>query len=311
MFDSHQAGWLVITWMSVVGAVIGSFLNVVVYRLPLGMSLIEPPSHCPKCKHTIRWYDNVPVLGWFLRRGRCRDCGSPISIRYPIVEAITALIFALMTSYEYLAEGRNLPKRMIEVAPYVFQTGLSPGEVFAVYLFHLLLLCTLLCAALIEIDNQRSPLKLFLPALVVGLAAPVFWPWLRAMPWRVLPPAFAWSVRPYPLMGAADGLIGLAAGGAIGGLLWALARLRTLPGRKNGNVSFSPPTGLLLALSSVGLFLGWQAVVGLAAAALAVSTMNWLLRCVFRRWWQIPATVWLLTFTLFGILFWVRIVTLS
>jgi hypothetical protein len=124
-------------------------------------------------------------------------------------------------------------------------------------------------------------------------------------------------------MGAVDGLIGLAAGAAIGGLLCSLARwagtvpifvatkLRMVPGHKNGTVPFSPPTGLFWALSSVGLFLGWQAAVALAAAALAVSAVNWLLRRVLRHLWQIPATVWLLTATLFGILFWVRIATLS
>jgi leader peptidase (prepilin peptidase) / N-methyltransferase len=298
MFDSTQA-WIVITWMSVIGAVIGSFLNVVVYRLPLGISLVEPSSHCPKCKHPIRWYDNVPVLGWLWLRGRCRDCGNPISIRYPVVEAITALIFGLIANYEYVADGRNLPRRMIEVAPYVFQTGLNGQELFAEYLFHLMLLCTLLCAALMEIDGQRPPLKLFFPAAIVGLVAPIAWPWLRPMPWQVLPPASAWSVHPHMLIGAVDGLVGLAAGAAIGGVLYALSR-----GPRK-------PMGLLLALSTTGLFLGWQAVAALAVAALAVSTVNWLLRRVLRRMWQIPATVWLLTGTVIGILFWVRIATLS
>jgi leader peptidase (prepilin peptidase)/N-methyltransferase len=327
MLDPHQANWIVITWMSVIGAVIGSFLNVVVYRLPLGMSLIEPPSHCPKCKHLIRWFDNVPVFGWIMRWGRCRDCGNPISLRYPIVEAITALIFGLLTSYEFLAEGRNLPQRLIEVAPNISQSGLNPQNLLDVYeslgicLFHLLLLCTLLCAALIEIDDQRPPLKLFLPALLVGLAAPVWWPWLRPMPWQVLPPTRALSVNPYLLMGAIDGLIGWAAGAALGGLLWGLvhfsARSQILarePGAENMDLSPSAaqkPLGMFFALSSVGLFLGWQAVLALAVAALAVYAVNWLFRRVLRHAWQLPATVWLLTFTLLGILFWARIATLS
>jgi prepilin signal peptidase PulO-like enzyme (type II secretory pathway) len=220
-------------------------------------------------------------------------------MRYPIVEAITALIFGLLTSYEYLAEGRNLPRRLIEVAPNVSQTGLNGQELFAVFLFHLLLLCTLLCAALIEIDGQRPPLKLFLPALLVGLAAPLWWPALRPMPWQVLPPTPALTGHPYTLMGAVDGLIGLAAGAAIGGLLCWAAR------------GPQKPMGMFLGLSSVGLFLGWQAVLALAVAALAVCAVNWLLRRVLRHVWQVPATVWLLTFTLLGILFWVRIATLS
>ena len=90
------AYYLIAAWLFVLGATIGSFLNVVVHRLPLGMSLIEPGSHCPACKHPIRWHDNVPILGWIMLGGRCRDCGSPIAIRYPLVEAITAAMFLVL-----------------------------------------------------------------------------------------------------------------------------------------------------------------------------------------------------------------------
>ncbi|MEA2146241.1 MAG: leader peptidase (prepilin peptidase) / N-methyltransferase, partial [Solirubrobacteraceae bacterium] len=75
-----------------VGAAIGSFLNVVIYRLPRGESLVHPASHCPGCEHAIRPYDNVPVLAWLWLRGRCRDCRIKISARYPGVEALTAAL---------------------------------------------------------------------------------------------------------------------------------------------------------------------------------------------------------------------------
>ena len=84
---------LLAVWLFALGGATGSFLNVVVYRLPLGLSLIAPASHCPACKHPIRWFDNVPILAWFLLGGRCRDCGMEISPRYPLVEALTASIF--------------------------------------------------------------------------------------------------------------------------------------------------------------------------------------------------------------------------
>jgi leader peptidase (prepilin peptidase)/N-methyltransferase len=77
-----------------IGLLIGSFLNVVAYRVPAGISVLRPPSSCPSCKHEIRPRDNVPVIGWILLRGRCRDCGAPISVRYPLVEAATAGLFA-------------------------------------------------------------------------------------------------------------------------------------------------------------------------------------------------------------------------
>src|SRR3712207_427612 len=77
----------------VTGLLIGSFLNVVAHRLPLGASLVKPRSACPGCGTPVRPYDNVPVLSWLLLRGRCRDCDAPISVRYPLVEAGTALLW--------------------------------------------------------------------------------------------------------------------------------------------------------------------------------------------------------------------------
>ena len=78
----------------VLGAVVGSFLNVVIYRLPLGLSVNEPRrSFCPHCRAPIRWYHNLPILGWLLLRGRCADCGARIAVRYPAVEALTGLLF--------------------------------------------------------------------------------------------------------------------------------------------------------------------------------------------------------------------------
>lgn len=81
---------------ALVGSTIGSFLNVVIHRLPREESLSFPPSHCPRCRARIRWRDNLPVLGWLLLRGRCRDCREPISWRYPLVEALAAVLAAAL-----------------------------------------------------------------------------------------------------------------------------------------------------------------------------------------------------------------------
>ncbi len=75
------------------GAIVGSFLNVVVYRLPAGLSVVTPGSHCPACRRPIRWFDNVPIFAWLWLRGRCRDCAAPIAMRYPMVEFSTAVLF--------------------------------------------------------------------------------------------------------------------------------------------------------------------------------------------------------------------------
>ena len=154
-----EAAWLIVVWLIVVGAAVGSFLNVVVYRLPLGISLVHPPSHCPKCGKRIPWYDNVPVLGWIMLRGRCRQCHNPISMRYPVVEAITAAMFGAVA--------------VVEMARF------DMSEFYAIYPYHLLLLCTLLCAGLIEYDGHQPPVRLFVPAVVVGMTVILLWPALR------------------------------------------------------------------------------------------------------------------------------------
>src|SRR5712692_2909836 len=78
--------------MAVLGAMIGSFLNVVIYRLPREQSIVFPNSKCPSCRKAIRAYDNIPIVSFLILRGRCRSCGARISARYPAVEALTALL---------------------------------------------------------------------------------------------------------------------------------------------------------------------------------------------------------------------------
>lgn len=89
---------IVIIAASVLGLAVGSFLNVVVYRVPAGKSVVRPPSACPSCGTEIRPRDNIPVLSWLLLRGHCRDCGATISARYPAIEALTALVFGLVAA---------------------------------------------------------------------------------------------------------------------------------------------------------------------------------------------------------------------
>lgn len=86
------------------GGAMGSFLNVVIYRLPLGKSLIRPPSHCPECEKNIRWYDNIPIISYIILKGECRDCTASIPIRYLVVESITAFVYL----YSYIRFGISL-----------------------------------------------------------------------------------------------------------------------------------------------------------------------------------------------------------
>jgi leader peptidase (prepilin peptidase)/N-methyltransferase len=126
-----------------VGLIFGSFLNVVVHRVPRGESVVSPPSACPGCGNRIRPRDNVPVLGWLLLRGRCRDCQQPISVRYPLVELGTGLLFAVVS----------------------LRFGFDP--VLPAYLY---LAAVGLALALIDLDCRRLPDVLTLPSYPVAIA---------------------------------------------------------------------------------------------------------------------------------------------
>jgi leader peptidase (prepilin peptidase) / N-methyltransferase len=129
---------------AVFGAVIGSFLNVVIHRLPLGESLVSPGSHCPHCDRPVRTRDNVPVLSWLLLRGRCRDCGAPISPRYPAVEALTAASFAAVVAV------RGFDDDLWLELPFV---------------------ACLIALAGIDLDHRLLPNKIVYPMAVWGIAA--------------------------------------------------------------------------------------------------------------------------------------------
>lgn len=103
MIDVFSDAWIVSALAGLVGLMIGSFLNVCTLRWPEDESVVFPGSHCPKCGEPIRWYDNVPVLGYVLLRGRCWACREPISLQYPLVELATGLVWTGMFSYAGLS----------------------------------------------------------------------------------------------------------------------------------------------------------------------------------------------------------------
>ena len=129
---------------AIVGACIGSFLNVVIHRLPLGESLVHPRSRCPQCGTEISSLDNIPVLSWLLLRGRCRHCGAGISPRYPAVELLTAVVFAAVVAV------RGADDDLLLELPFV---------------------ASLIALAGIDLEHQLLPNKIVYPLAVWGLVA--------------------------------------------------------------------------------------------------------------------------------------------
>lgn len=148
------------------GLVYGSFLNVVVHRLPLEQSLVRPRSRCPRCKKPIAWHDNIPVLSWLALRGRCRHCAKKISIRYPLVELTMGLLSA------------GLAWRWIDEPAWIFASVLACGALLAV--------------ALIDWDTFLIPDELSLGLVVLGLALSPWNPYFSCGSWLT---ALWWSFR--------------------------------------------------------------------------------------------------------------------
>lgn len=290
---------VVVIWMAAIGACIGSFLNVVVYRLPHGKSVVYPPSQCPRCGHAIRGYDNVPVISWLVLRGRCRDCQAPISPRYPAVEATTALLFALIAAREILARGQNLPSAAVQAA--------TTAEIWGTGIYHLFLLCALLCVSLIESDGNCVPLRLTATTVFVGLIAPAVAPILRPATWAG---AVSADAAPGPIAALATGLVGFSAAVVAGSLAWPAARpvTRHARGPIAGLARGSPErTTTVLVAGFVGAFMGWQAIMVIACIATLLHQIVGWTQYVRGRGPFTPWSTWLAVTTLGYILQWRRL----
>ena len=194
------------------GLIIGSFLNVVAYRLPRGESLVRPGSHCTSCGEEVRPYDNVPVLSWLLLRGRCRHCGERISPRYPLVELLTGLLFAAVVLV------RGLDAKLALELPFV---------------------AMLVAVAAIDVDHRIVPNKVLAPMAAYGVvAAAVVEP--HALPAALIAGAGAFTflllaALAYPAgMGMGDvklaGVMGLYLGAAVAPALFAAFLLGSVVG---------------------------------------------------------------------------------
>ena len=212
-------------FMAMLGAIIGSFLNVVIHRIPREQSIVFPASTCPKCRVAIKFYDNIPIVSYLILRGRCRACGAAISARYPTVEALTAVLFAAVTWHD----------------------GLS----FALA-FDLAFAASMLALIFIDAEHMILPNAITYPGIIFALLTRVAVPYLAGpshfddLPQLItfFPALPVWLVS---IIGAAIGaLVG-------GGSLWLMGfmweKLRGVEAMGFGDVKM---------MLMVGAFLGWR-----------------------------------------------------
>jgi len=247
---------------ALLGLVFGSFFNVVIWRVPLRKSISSPPSHCPRCQKPIRPYDNIPVLSWLLLRGRCRDCGRPISLRYPLIEALTGLLF--VAAYARFGLSLLTVKAIVFVSFLVITAFIDLGHQIIPFGFSV----TGLCIGLLgSIAAPPPSLSRAIAAAALG-AGFIFFAWLL---WRyVLAGLFrrlgvdqkegmGFGDLPYTAMiGAFVGLKGLVvalAAAVVFGVVIGLIARSAGRNRRGQPIPFGP----FLALGALaGLFFGPQ-----------------------------------------------------
>ncbi len=255
---------IVVVLLGVFGALIGSFLNVVVYRVPLKRSVVSPPSACATCGARIRAYDNIPIVSWLVLRGRCRDCGSRISVRYPLVELGGAAFFVAVA---------------LLLVPRISAAATAPALVAAILalIAFLYLAAISLALALIDLDVHRLPNVIVLPAYIVGVV--------------LLGAASVLSGDDGALLSALIGCVAL-------GLVYLGLSLVVPGGMGFGDVKLAGVLGLFLG------WLGWSPLVVGAFLAFVLGGVFGLILIAIRRGGRktaIPFGPWMLVGAWIGI----------
>lgn len=211
------------------GACWGSFMNVCIWRIPREESVVKPRSHCPKCNMMITWRDNIPLLSWLALHGKCRKCGQPISVRYPSVELITAILFVgiwkLYGPLSVIGEAVGMTQSLAFVG------------------FYFLLTFGLVMSSYIDIDHMYLPDRVTKGSMILGVLASFIFPVLQA-------PAI--GPTPTHLAAVINSGLGLLLGG---GLLWGVAILGKFIFKKDA-MGF----GDIKLMAGLGACFGWQSI---------------------------------------------------
>ena len=323
---------IVLTWLFVFGAVVGSFLNVCIYRIPQHERLWDqlsglnhPPSSCPYCKRRILAIDNIPILGWLILAGRCRFCRHAISVRYALIEFFNGLLWVVLYLAIVPAGFYAKIETSVLYSPLgsLGQQGLAHSThvwlVNAQYIYFLILAEALLVATFIDFDLMIIPDGVTIPGMILGVAgafvlgAPTLWPlWFfdsqelnglqillpDRLHWLLeLPSQIPWMTAHPHWHGLFSSLMGLVVGGAT---VWAVRIL--------GHWVFQREAmgfGDVVLMAMIGSFLGWQATImvfflvaplcALAATALTLT---------FRSTREIPFGPYLSVGAMVVVLFW-------
>lgn len=195
------AEWIWLIFLFAFGSCVGSFLNVVIYRLPREKSLVTPPSTCPQCDRRIQFYDNIPLVSWLVLRGRCRYCKTRISPRYFVIELLTALLFVGVFLFYFSGNYRQIG------IPGTTPLGKFVAGGWLFYIASMVLLSAFLAASAIDLELWVIPLSICWFVSLVGLLS-------ASLGGYVIEPAAIWTYKLFPSASARTGA--LAAGATVG-----------------------------------------------------------------------------------------------
>ena len=277
----------------ILGAMVGSLLNVCIYRMPLEKSMWWPGSRCGNCYQPVRKMDNLPLLSYWFLKGKCRTCGMKFSSRYFWIELFTALVF-VVTFVLYMKNAYIVSE--------AFQ-GVPRTAMFGMWLYHITFLCFLIVASMTDFDLREIPLRLTIPGTIIGIIGGSFvgWPWPLSINHPAVQTSFLGGLHYWPFwaplsdvtlpmigtpepgswyVGLLTSLIGALAGTGLIRLLRALfswAYEREAMGLGDADL-----------LMLIGAFLGWQALVLVMGYAIILGLMYVLVMFLFKGGSELP-----------------------
>lgn len=239
----------------VVGTVVGSFLNVCIYRIPWEKSVIWPGSTCLKCWSPIAGRDNIPIVSWLALRGECRNCGSRISARYPLIELLVGLLFLGLFYVDVIHAPRDAWRQV-------------PVHALSTLAYHAILAALLVTATFIDYDLFIIPDAITVTGMIVGLGLGALDPQIRPEP----------SAAATPAQGFLVGLVGMAVGAGV------TQGVRVFGSRLLGREAMGFGDVTLMAM--IGAFLGWQAAVMtfFLGAFVGLAHAVWKLVLYIKKW---------------------------
>jgi len=258
------------SWLFFVGSSIGSFLNVVAWRMPRGMS-VNGRSHCPWCDQTLSWKDNWPVLGWVALAGRCRTCRMPISPRYPIVELAVGTCILIMGIIELYGGGMSLPFHDDRWAPAgILWTPYVTNDNLLTITYHIVAISVAWALGLVRFDGHRLPSSLVFVSLALLLLPMLIYPGFAIVPWHVTIAA-SWQSDGRYLDAAMRIITGLAAAVLIGRSLSRYLSPTADPKLNPLGEGTRRLLDLIAMLAVPAVVVGWQAVFAVTVVSLLTS----------------------------------------